>query len=126
MVVKPRSRFASLIRKTYPAEMRRPVQVIFIDLGGNCPTYEKIGLKSALPGEEVLDRSRQEEASFREEKLAGYLAEIRSASSYQRAAVRLLVEEIASNEQLEPRIRAEALRRVGLAEEALARGEEES
>ncbi len=110
----------------HPLEMRRPVQVIYIDLGGSRPTYEKIGLKSALPGEDVLDRSRQEEASFREERLAGYLAEIMAAGSYQRADVRLLVEQIAGNERLEPRIRAEALRRVGLAEEALARGEEES
>ncbi len=110
----------------HPLEMRRPVQVIYIDLGGSRPTYEKIGLKSALPGEDVLDRSRQEEASFREERLAGYLAEIMAAGSYLRADVRLLVEQIAGNERLEPRIRAEALRRVGLAEEALARGEEES
>jgi DNA repair exonuclease SbcCD nuclease subunit len=110
----------------HPLEMRRPVQVIYIDLGGSRPVFEKIRLQSAPPGEDVLDRSMQEEASFREERLAGYLAEIKAAGSYQRADVRLLVEEIARSEQLEPRIRSEALRRVGLAEEALARGEGES
>ena len=103
-----------------------PVQVIYIDLGGSRPVFEKIRLQSAPPGEDVLDRSMQAEASFREERLAGYLAEIKAAGSYQRADVRLLVEEIARSEQLEPRIRSEALRRVGLAEEALARGEGES
>ncbi len=66
----------------HPLEMRRPVQVIYIDLGGSRPTYEKIGLRSAPPGEDVLDRSMQEEASFREERLAGYLAEIKAAGSY--------------------------------------------
>jgi DNA repair exonuclease SbcCD nuclease subunit len=117
----------ALVRlSNHPREMRRPVQVICIDLGGSRPTFEKIRLKSALPGEDVLDRSMQAEASFREKRLAGYLAEIKAAGSYERADVRLLVEDIAQNEQLEPRIRAEALRRVGLAEEALATGEDES
>lgn len=108
----------------HPLEMRRPVQVVYIDLGGGSPVYEMIRLKSAPPGDEVLDRSMQEEASFRDERLAGYLAEVKAAGSYQRADVRMLVEEIARSEQLDQRIREEALRRVGLAEEAMARGEE--
>jgi exonuclease SbcD len=117
----------ALVRlSNHPLEMRRPVQVVYIDLGGSRPVVEMVGLKSAPPGEDVLDRSAQEEASFREERLAGYLKEIQSAGSYKRADVRLLVEEIGRNKQLAPRIRSEALRRVGLAEEALARGEEES
>jgi len=109
----------------HPLELSRPVQVVYIELGGSRPSYEKIRLQSAPPGVDVLDRSRQEEASFREERLAGYLAEVKAAGSYQRADVRLLVEEIAHNEQLEQGIREEALRRIGLAEEAMARGENE-
>jgi hypothetical protein len=109
----------------HPLEMRRPVQVIYIDLGGSRPVYEKIRLRSAPPGDEVLDRSRQEEASFREERLAGYLAEVKAAGSFQRADVRQLVEQIAGSERLEARVRAEALRRVGQAEEVLALGEDE-
>lgn len=110
----------------HPREMQRPVQVVYIDLGGSCPSFEKIRLQSAPPGDDVLDRSLQEEASFREERLAGYLTEVQAAGSYQRADVRLLVEEIARNEQLEQGIREEALRRIGLAEEAMARGEDEA
>jgi DNA repair exonuclease SbcCD nuclease subunit len=110
----------------HPLEIRRPVQVIYIDLGGSRPAFEKIVLRSAPPGEEVLDRSKQEEASFQEERLAGYLAEVKAAGSFERADVRLLVEEIARSGNLEPRVRNEALRRISLAEEALTTGEEES
>ena len=39
-------------------EMKRPVQVVVIDLSGSQPVFEKIRLKSAAPGDDVLDRSR--------------------------------------------------------------------
>ncbi len=110
---------------SHPAEMRRPVQVVLIDFSGSRPVYEKIRLMSAPPGEEVLDRSHLEEAAFREQRLAGYLAEVKAAGSYQRTDVRLLIEEIVQAEKLGQRVREEALRRIARAEEALARGEEE-
>ncbi len=109
----------------HPAEIARPVQVIIIDFSGSRPTYEKIRLRSAPPGEDVLDRSRLEEATFREQRLTGYLAEVKAAGSYQRTDVRLLVEEIAQAEKLDRKVKEEALRRISLAEEAHARGEEE-
>lgn len=117
----------ALVRlSNHQQEMKRPVQVVVIDLSGSCPTYKKIRLKSAVPGEDVLDRSRQEEAAFREQKLAGYLAEVKAAGSYQRTDVRVLLGEIAAAENLPPGVVEEALRRISLAEEALARGEDES
>ncbi|MGB4504322.1 MAG: metallophosphoesterase [Syntrophaceticus sp.] len=117
----------ALVRlSNHQQEMKRPVQVVVIDLSGSCPTYKKIRLKSAAPGEDVLDRSRQEEAAFREQKLAGYLAEVKAAGSYQRTDVRVLLGEIAAAENLPPGVVEEALRRISLAEEALARGEDES
>lgn len=109
----------------HPAEMRRPVQVLVIDLTGPQPSLEKIRLKSAPPGGDVLDRSHQEEAIFREQRMASYLAEVKAAGSYQRADVRLLLEEIARTEKLEQRVKEEALRRISLAEEVLARGEDD-
>ncbi|MGB9791300.1 MAG: metallophosphoesterase [Thermacetogeniaceae bacterium] len=109
----------------HPDEVRRPVQVILIDLAGSRPSYEKIRLRSAPPGEDVLDRTKLEEAAFREQRLASYLSEVKSAASYRRADVRMLIEEIAKAEKLEQRVRDEALRRISLAEEALAHGEVE-
>jgi len=64
------------------------VQVVIIDFCGSLPTFEKIRLKSAAPGEDILDRSRLEEAAFREQRLAGYLTEVKAAGSYQRTDVR--------------------------------------
>jgi len=109
----------------HPSELTRPVQVLFLDLSGSTPYLEKIRLQSAPPGEDVLDRSRLEEATFREQRLASYLAEVKSAASYQWTDVRALIEKIAQAEKLEQKVRDEALRRIALAEEALACGEGE-
>lgn len=109
----------------HPYELTRPIQVILLDFSGSRPTYEKIQLRSAPPGEEVLDRSRLEEATFREQRLASYLAEVKTAGTYQRTDIRVLIEEIAQVEKIDKKVREETLRRISLAEEILARGEEE-
>ncbi|HHY39793.1 MAG TPA: serine/threonine protein phosphatase, partial [Syntrophaceticus sp.] len=106
-------------------EMKRPVQVVIIDLSGSQPVVEKIKLKSAPPGSDVLDRSRLEEAAFREQKLAGYMAEVKAAGSYQRTDVRVLLEEIAKAEKLPVKVIKEAVRRIALAEESLAQGDDQ-
>lgn len=108
----------------HPAEMKRPVQVVIIDLGGSRPAYETVRLKSAAPGEDVLDRTRLEESAFREQRLAGYLAEVKAAGSYRRTDVRTLLEEIACSEKLPPKVIQEALKRIAQAEEALMQGED--
>lgn len=107
----------------HPAEIRRPVQVIILDFSSSRPRYEKIRLKSAPPGVDVLDRSRLEDVSFREQRLAEYLAEVKAAGSFQRADIRALVDEIARAGNLDQKVKEEALRRISLAEEAFARGE---
>jgi len=106
-------------------EMTRPIQVLIIDLSGSRPAYKKIRLKSAAPGEDVLDRSRLEEAAFREQKLVGYLAEVKAAGSYRRTDVRALLQEIAGVKKLSPAVIEEALRFISSAEEALSCGEDE-
>ncbi|MGI6405589.1 MAG: metallophosphoesterase family protein [Syntrophaceticus sp.] len=115
----------ALVRlSNFQHEMKRPIQVLIIDFSGSSPTYEKVRLKSAAPGEDVLDRSRLEEASFREQKLAGYLAEVKAAGSYERTDVRMLLQEIAAMEKMSPEVIDEALRRISLAEEAISLGED--
>lgn len=106
-------------------EIKRPIQVLIIDFSGSSPTYEKVRLKSAAPGEDVLDRSRLAEAAFREQKLAGYLAEVKAAGSYERTDVRVLLQEIAASEKIPPAVIDEALCRISLAEEAISLGEEQ-
>lgn len=116
----------ALVRlSNHQQEMKRPVQVVIIDLSGSQPVVEKIRLKSAAPGEDVLDRSRLEEAAFREQKLAEYMAEVKAAGNYQRTDVRVLLEGIAKAEKLPPKVIEEAVRRIARAEESLARGDEQ-
>lgn len=103
-----------------PAEISRPIQVIILELKKSGSSYKKVKLQSAPPGEDVLDRSRLEEAAFREEKLASYLAEVKSAASYKWTDVRALIEEIVVQEKLDQEVRDEALRRIALFEETLA------
>jgi exonuclease SbcD len=116
----------ALVRlSNHQQEMKRPVQVVVIDLSGSRPVYEKIRLKSAAPGEDVLDRSRLEEAAFREQKLASYMAEVKAAGNYQRTDIRVLLEEIARAEKLPAVVIEEALRRIALAEESLVQGDDD-
>lgn len=102
-----------------PGELKRQVQVLLFDLSGGKLRYEKIPLATALPATEVLDVAQLSEASFREEKLASFLASVRSSAGYARTDIREIILKIAHEKELEPEVREEALRRISLAEEAL-------
>ncbi|MBC7343905.1 MAG: metallophosphoesterase family protein [Clostridia bacterium] len=109
----------------HPAEITRPVQVILIDLSSGRVNCRRITLSSAPPGNEVLDRTKTEEAAFREARLASFLKEVSQAGQFRRMDLRHLLTQIASANNLEPEVREEALRQVALAEEAVLKGSSE-
>lgn len=74
----------SIVRlSNHPAEIKRMPKVLLIDLDSGI-AYRYIKLKCAKAGPEVLDRSKVEEARFREEKRAYFLQEIRAAAGTRR------------------------------------------
>lgn len=64
-----------------PGEVKRWPAVVLIRLEGVQAKHEIIKLKSARPGEEVLDRSAIEEAAFRAERRQQFLQTIRQIAS---------------------------------------------
>lgn len=109
------------------ADYRRPIQVVLLDLQKGQPVkYQILKLKSARPGEEVLDRSQEASQMARERALADFIQGIGDASQFEVLEVQAIMERIAVNQGVPPRVKEEALRRLGLAQEELAQGGEES
>jgi len=114
----------ALVRiNNHPQEMARQPAVILIDLNGGEMSYNTLPLRSARPGEEVLDRSKVELAERREERLAEFVREMASAGEYYGANLEEMVTAIADKETLPPAVRQEALRRLSRSQEAFLAGE---
>ncbi|MFZ5828356.1 MAG: metallophosphoesterase family protein [Bacillota bacterium] len=108
------------------ADFHRPVQVVLLTLEKGEPVRaELIPLATARPGEEVLDRADEEGQLAREQALADFILGIGDASQFEVLEVQQIMERIAENGGVPPTVKAEALRRLGLAQEELARGGEE-
>lgn len=109
------------------ADYRRPIQVVLLELEkGQKPRVEIIRLRSARPGEEVLDRTQEEAQMARERALADFIQGIGDTSQFEVLEVQAIMERIAENQGVPQRVKEEALRRLGLAQEELAHGGEES
>jgi DNA repair exonuclease SbcCD nuclease subunit len=109
------------------ADYRRPIQVVLLDLEpGQKPRVQFLRLRSARPGEEVLDRTQEEAQMARERALADFIQGIGDASQFEVLEVQTIMERIADNGGVPPRVKEEALRRLGQAQEELAQGGEES
>ncbi len=103
-------------------ELRRQPQVVLIELTPTALTLEFVPLTCAPPGEKVLDRSALEAEVLRKQALADFLLDVRLAGDFQELELGGMLEKIADNQGVPPAVRAEALRRVGAAQELLARG----
>lgn len=109
------------------ADFRRPIQVVLLELEPGQPVrWQLIPLRSAKPGEEVLDRSGEETQMARERALADFIQGIGDTSQFAVLEVQAIMERIADNAGVPPRVKEEALRRLGLAQEELSGGGEES
>lgn len=108
------------------ADMRRPVQVVLVELErGRPPTATVLPLQSAPLAEEVLDRSGIERAAEREVEIANFLQAIAEAGQFEELEIQKIMERTASVQGVSEEVRTEALRRLGLAQEELAQGGEE-
>lgn len=106
-----------------PQEMERTPQIILLDFNGGSCRHRTIPLQCARPGDEVLDRTLLERAAFREEKLALFVQGIRAGGEYQGTGLEEIIDSIARQKGLAEEVRAEALRRLGQAQDMLAGGE---
>lgn len=101
------------------AEIERQVQVALLTVEGGQVDAELIPLKSAAPGHEVLSRAHLEAEVERSERLERFLSLLASEGESKFLEVREIVEDIAAREQLPEEVKTEALKRIGMAREAL-------
>ena len=106
------------------AEINRRPSVVFIEIKDKIYT-EEIQLKTALLGEEVLDRDKLEASKDRNLKLHEFYQGISSKGEYKKIDILQIINEIASDENLSSEVKEEALRRIGIARESLSKGGEE-
>lgn len=104
-------------------EIERKPKVVYIELKDNIFIRE-IELKSALPGEEVLDREELEKAKDRSLRLHQFYQDISETMEYKKIDIASIVEDIASNQDLSREVKEEALRRIAIAQESFATGQE--
>ncbi|MEW6546619.1 MAG: metallophosphoesterase [Bacillota bacterium] len=110
------------LEATLPEVARRP-QVVLVEVDGGGIAVRGIPLRSAPPGDEVLDRSLIEAAAYREAQLADFIQRVREAWDGRHLYnVEDMVAAIASGQGYPEEVKVEALRRVGMARERLAGG----
>jgi exonuclease SbcD len=108
------------------ADWERPIQVVLLELQAGEPIrWQLIPLRSAPPAEAVLDFGQKDLQMERERALADFLQGVGEASQFEVLEVQSIMERVAESEGVPEPVRREALRRLGLAQEELARGEEE-
>jgi DNA repair exonuclease SbcCD nuclease subunit len=98
------------------AEIRRIPQVVLMELGEEIHIRFQ-QLTSAARGEDIFDRSTQEESLYRQEKWAQFAQEVSAAGIYQGIQVEEIIEEIARIDSLDTAVKSEALKRIGDAQE---------
>ena len=104
----------------HQAEMERRVQVALLTIDTDGARAELIPLSSALPGHEVLSREHIENAVERENRLGRFLELLASEGESKFLEVQEIVDDIAARDNIPGEVKAEALMRIGQAQEELA------
>lgn len=104
----------------HPADAGRTPQVLILDMTGGELKIKKIKLTTAPPGDECLDRSKNEEAAFSQQRLAEFVQGIKAAGDYKVIDIGAIIDEIAGREGLPSDVREEAMARIAAAQERLS------
>jgi len=92
-------------------EIERIPKVVIIDLAQDIQIKE-IPLKSALPGEEVLDRSEIEKSLFKNERIMEFKQSIDAALDFEKMDINEVLIKVSNAEGVEDEVIKEALRRI--------------
>ena len=106
------------------SEIKRKPKVLYIELGETIH-LEEIELSCAPDGEEVLDRTQLESSQDRNLKLNEFYRGIENVDNYKKIDLDSLIEELASNQEVNVEVKNEAIRRISAARERLSSGEDE-
>lgn len=102
----------SLVRVTNSLkEIERTPQVAILNLGSKI-NIEMQPLKSAKPGEDVLDRTEMENCMFRSERIVQFKQSIDSAMDFEKMDLNDILLEVTLSEGVSDEVKEEALRRI--------------
>ena len=107
------------------AEINRKPSIVFVEIKDKI-YVEEIELKTALLGDEVLDRDKIEMSKDRNLKLHEFYQQISSKGEYKKIDIFQIIEEIALDENLNREVKEEALRRISIARENFSKEGEEN
>lgn len=107
----------------HPSDASRKPQVLLLDMTNGELQIKKIRLQSAPLGSDCLDRTKNDEAAFMEQRLADFVQGIKAAGDYKVIDIAAIIDEIAGREGLPGNVREEAMQRIAAAQERLAMGE---
>lgn len=105
------------------ADARRTPQVLLIELTPDDIRVQAIPLRSAPPGEAVLDRSHLDAEARRHQALADFLQAVRGGGDLALLDLEAMVAAIAGHRGVPEAVRQEALARIAQAQELLAQGD---
>lgn len=109
-------RLSAKIEETY-----RPVQAAVFTFTPDGISAELVQLECAQPGSEVLSREHLAQMAEREERMNQFLSLLAAEGESKFLEVREIVDDIARRESIPTSVRDEALNRLAVAREALAR-----
>ncbi len=102
----------SLVRVTNSLkEIERIPQVAILSLDSEI-NIEMLPLKSAKPGEDVLDRTEMENCMFRSERIVQFKQSIDSAMNFEKMDLNDILLEVTLSEGVSDEVKEEALRRI--------------
>jgi exonuclease SbcD len=99
------------------SELSRHPQVAIVDFTTEGIGFEFIKLKTALPGEQVLDREGLCRNEYREKKLIDFTQGIKSVGDVKVLNIQEIVEKIANESQLSRSVVLEAIKRISAVQE---------
>ncbi len=102
----------SLVRVTNSLkEIERMPQVAIIQMDSQIK-IDMLPLKSAKPGEDVLDRTEMENSTLRSERIVQFKQSIDSAMSFEKMDLNDILVEVTLSEGVSDKVKEEALRRI--------------
>lgn len=93
-------------------ELKRRPKVLLIEATKQDLQVREIYLKSALPGEEVLDRKEIDQHRFKQEEIHAFKEIVERSANLDQINLTNLITDIAKNNEIDREIRDEAIRRI--------------
>ncbi|HZK33463.1 MAG TPA: metallophosphoesterase [Tissierellaceae bacterium] len=103
-------------------EIERKPKVILIHLNDRI-NIETIYLKSAIPGEDVLDRKEIENNLFKNERMLEFKQTINAAMDYEKMDINEVLMQVSNADGVDDEVIEEALRRIAMVQMESLRGE---